>query len=1289
MGLRVALLGSLQVIDADGEPIDARLGRREREVVTLLALNAGRVVAVSRLIDELWPEEPPDSAANTVQVYVSRVRKALGPDIVKRDGAGYRLNVAPADVDVNEFERLAHAARGALHGGDFAAAARRTAEALSLWKGVALIDGRATPTVSTEAVRLDELRLGVAEDGFEADLALGDGVSRVADIQALLAEQPFRERLHAALMTALFQGGRHADALAHYSAYRALCVDELGIEPGQPLQDLQSAILGGGDGLVPASTPPPVAIAATPGPPFSALPTGTVTLVFTDVQGSTALLSRLGSGYADALEQMRTILRAAWSDHGGIELGTEGDSFYVVFSTAPAAVAAAVRAQRELTAAQWPADERVLVRMGLHSGAPERRNDAYVGMDVHRAARIASAAHGGQILASGSTAMLVSASLPDGVALQDLGQHHLRDIAAPERLFQVTGVALPAGFGPPKSLGAAVSLPSPPTPTIGRDAELSDLTEALTAPDARLLTLTGPGGAGKTRLAVEAARACAGHFPDGVYFVALAGADVEEAMWDRLAAVMGVPVDGRRPPELFAHIGHPTALVVLDNLEQLADAGRVVALLLDSAAPITVLATSRRALRVLGEREVEIEGLRLPDVVATSSLRAAGAVEMFVQQAKLASPAFELTDDNVDAVVEVCRRLDGLPLGIELAAARVKLLGPSQLLRRIDDVLGVRAAAGARELRHQSLSDTITWSYDLLGRVGQAVFRRLSILDNGDLDAAVALIADIVPDGNPLEAIADLADASLIKVTEGSVGARVTMLETIRAYGRGRLEAAGELEAALLVHARHHLAQSALPQRALLAGMDGEPRHGHDDADEDVRLAVYWILADDGQRIARLLPAPNTAIDRTGEILLDNVAKLLVRMGRWEQAVAVLRPYAGLGHVPVMRELGVALCQLHRSEPHGVEYREGQRLLEEAGTAANGDTDALASLAGTWKGIDDERAQGWYRRCLDVDPSNPYALGNVLEYEVAKSGDLSIMATMRAHAAAGARRCRIEGGAGINLPWAYYDAGKLALLLGRPYEAIASFAVAARLSTAEHMLSTSMSSLERLAPADAVLTGRRWAHRLLALVRAVRFATVTAADLGPVDRLVEAGPLVPVVILAGGTDGSAEDWLDRNRQALVDAFRDFDGVVVSGGTQNGTAGLAATLRDRYGPSITTVGYLPHELPADVEIDPVYDQLRRTDSHDFSIAESLQAWADLVASGVRPSDVRMLAINGGDIAAAEFRIAIALGCSVGVIVGSGREADRLLEDREWTAAPNVTPLEPDASAIRQFLAARST
>ena len=516
MGLHITLLGSLQLIGADGDLLSTNLGRREREVVTLLALNASRVVALSRLVDELWPGEPPDSAANAVQVYVSRIRKAIGPDIVVRSGSGYRLAVDPADVDVNEFERLARDARTALHRRDFALAVQRVEDALSLWSGEALIDGRGTPTVATEAVRLEELRLGLAEDGYEAVVAQGVGLTRVADIRAMLAEHPFRERLHLALMTALFQGGRQADALAHFADYRNLCVDELGIEPGHPLQDLQAAILAGGDGLVAAQSLPPAATVPPAGPAAAALPSGTVTLVFTDMQGSTSLLSRLGSRYADALAQMRTILRAAWAGHEGIELGTEGDSFFVVFPTAPAAVAAAVRAQREMITAQWPDDERVTVRMGVHSGAPERRHDGYVGMDVHRAARIASAAHGGQILTSASTAALAAAGLPEGVTLRDLGRHRLRDLAATERIFEVTGVGLPTGFGPPKTLGAAVDLPVTPTPTIGRDAELAEMTAALTSSDTRLVTLTGPGGVGKTRLAVDAARACAGDFPDGV-----------------------------------------------------------------------------------------------------------------------------------------------------------------------------------------------------------------------------------------------------------------------------------------------------------------------------------------------------------------------------------------------------------------------------------------------------------------------------------------------------------------------------------------------------------------------------------------------------------------------------------------------------------------------------------------------------------------------------------------------------------------------------------------------------
>jgi len=440
-------------------------------------------------------------------------------------------------------------------------------------------------------------------------------------------------------------------------------------------------------------------------------------------------------------------------------------------------------------------------------------------------------------------------------------------------------------------------------------------------------------------------------------------------------------------------------------------------------------------------------------------------------------------------------------------------------------------------------------------------------------------------------------------------------------------------------------------------------------------------------RIVKILSASPPIADAANLTLMEQTAKLLVTMGRWRDAVTLLSPYAEYGRGPLLRDLGVALCQLHRSDPQSLEYREGQRLLEVAGAPPNRDTDALASLAGTWKGIDDKRARAFYRQCLDLDPTDPYALGNVLEYEIAAVGNLSVVDDMRAQISDANRRCRDQADAGLNLPWAFFDAGKLALLLGRPYDAIASYCKAVQLTTAEHMLMTSMSSLQRLEASGGEIPGSRWVQTLFAVARSVQFPSAeSVAGLGAVEPLPDVGERTRVVMLAGGTNEAADGWLEQHGTVLTDGFSEFEGVVVSGGTDDGVAGLAGSLSEHFGERIAAYGYLPASIPDGATVDDRYDVLRRTAGTDFSIAEGLQAWAELTASGVRPASVKLLAVSGGTIAGAEYRVALALGCTVGAVSGSGRAADQLLEDPDWVAAPNLTRLDLDAEAVCRFLSA---
>jgi predicted ATPase/class 3 adenylate cyclase len=542
-------------------------------------------------------------------------------------------------------------------------------------------------------------------------------------------------------------------------------------------------------------------------------------MLFSDIEGSTALLSRLGDRYGQALSAHRALLRTEFAAWRGREMGTEGDSFFVVFRSAGDAVACALAAQRALAGYDWPGGDVVWVRMGLHSGEPTRHEGGYIGMDVHRAARIAATAHGGQVVLSEVTWRL-AAPLPAGVSVRDLGFHRLKDIGEPERIYQLAGPGLGADFPPLKSLGALTSLPVPATPLVGRDEDLAWLGGVIAGPGVRLVTLTGTGGVGKTRLVLAAAAALEGAFPGGVFFVALATVRDAEVMWKTLAGSLDLSVEGQASEAVTAFLAGRRVLLVLDNLEQLDGAGVVVAALLAAAPGLVVLATSRGPLHVQGEHEFPVPPLEVPGTVSVQEVAASAAARLFAQQAGMVRPGFAVTAENAADVAAICARLDGLPLAIELAASRIRLLAPKALLARLGHSLGLAASETGRPLRQQTLRNTVAWSYELLAPEVARVFRRMSVFAGGcDLDALAAVaMADggDLPGSDPLEPVSELADVSLIAVTESADGEpRVGMLETIREYALERLEADDDLDGARCRHAGYYAAVAERAARQL------------------------------------------------------------------------------------------------------------------------------------------------------------------------------------------------------------------------------------------------------------------------------------------------------------------------------------------------------------------------------------------------------------------------------------------------------------------------------------------
>jgi predicted ATPase/class 3 adenylate cyclase len=499
------------------------------------------------------------------------------------------------------------------------------------------------------------------------------------------------------------------------------------------------------------------------------LPSGTVTFLFTDIEGSTRLLHELGvDRYAEALAEHRRLLREAFGAHGGVEVDTQGDAFFYAFANAPAALAAASEGTRALE------EGPVHVRIGLHTGAPVVGEEGYVGHDVHKAARIAAAGHGGQILLSAQAASLVA-----GGGLRDLGQHRLKDLSAPERIYQ-------AGEGefPPLKTLYRTNLPIPATPFLGREQELAELQDLLGRDDVRLLTLLGPGGTGKTRLALQAVAEAAERYPDGVFWVPLATLRDPALVLDAASQALGA-TDG-----LAQHVADKRLLILLDNFEHLIAAAPQFAPLLQSCPNLRLVVTSRELLQLAAEQSYPVRPLEPED-----------GVQLFVARAQAVKPAFKPDE----AVRALCERLDNLPLALELAAARIRMLPPQQLLERLSKRLDLLKAGRDADPRQQTLRATIEWSYDLLGEDEQQLFARLAVFRGGcTLDAA-----EEVCDAD-LDVLQSLIDKSLVRVRDDE---RFWMLETIREYAAERFDACGDADEMRRHHAEYflELAEEAEP----------------------------------------------------------------------------------------------------------------------------------------------------------------------------------------------------------------------------------------------------------------------------------------------------------------------------------------------------------------------------------------------------------------------------------------------------------------------------------------------
>jgi predicted ATPase/class 3 adenylate cyclase/DNA-binding SARP family transcriptional activator len=851
----LCVLGPLEVVRG-GQPV--RLGsRRQRLALAVLAVHANKVVSTDRLTEALWGDTPPPSAVHTLHTLVARLRAVVGSDRIETRPPGYRLRIEPEEFDALRFDALVHVGLTSTHRPDAALGAFD--DALALWRGPAFAEFVDEEFAEAEAARLEELRIDAIEARAAALLEVDRAGEAVGELEAQITHHPLRERLRAVLMLALARAGRPVEALRAYEAFRRFLAEEIGVVPSPELQQLNDDI---------ARQHPDLGWERSPSSGVAAadLPSGTVTFLFTDLEDSTRLWEEHPETMKDALARHDAILRDAVEGHGGHVVKTTGDGIHAAFATAEDAIEAAVAGQAALVAEAWGVTGPLHVRMGLHTGSGQFRDGDYYGPAVNRAARLTDVAHGGQVVVSLATEQLVGDALPLGVGLVDLGEHRLRDLSRPERVFGLIAPGLSSEFPPLRSLDLFLgNLPLQLTSFVGRDHELAAIDKLLR--EERLVTLTGVGGVGKTRLALQAAAEVLPWFPDGAWLCELAAASDGDSMEQLVAATLAVqPREGLSiGGAVREFLRTKTLLVVLDNCEHLLEpAGRLAEDLLHACPHLRILATSRERLAVEGEHVRIIRSLELPDASADpSTVVPTEAVRLFVERARSVSADFVLETATIPVVGELCRRLDGVPLAIELAAARVAAMSPAEIAERLDERF--RLLTGGRRTaihRHQTIRATVDWSYSLLSPAEQLVFARLGTFP-GTFDTAAAQVvaaSDEVEGWGVVDALSSLVDKSMVVADPVAVGTtRYSMLETLRAYARERIDESGDPDLWRRRHAQHYaaFAEQAGPGLHSAEELTWRPRLRVEL--DNLRAAVTWALDSpqpgDGEIALRIIAA--------------------------------------------------------------------------------------------------------------------------------------------------------------------------------------------------------------------------------------------------------------------------------------------------------------------------------------------------------------------------------------------------------------------------------------------------
>ena len=844
MALQIAILGSVEP-RMNGDVVGVPAGK-QRALLTLLAVRAPHSMSAEPAAEALWPRAAPAEAMRSLQVTVSRLRRSLGAagSAVETVASGYRLAVELDAIDARRFETLIGQARAARVGGDAAAARRLLDDALGLWRGPALADVEFDSFAQTEIARLEELRVAALEDRIDARLAEGEHALVVAELEQLSAEHPSRERLVGLLMLALYRCGRQADALEVYTRGRRRLDEELGLEPSPELHRLQESILRHDPALAAHGSVDP-----------AQAPQGVVTMLFTDIEGSTRMARAAGSLWPQLLAEHHGLVRDAVERAGGHVDGSEGDALFAYFVDPNAALEAAIAAQQALRAHAWPEPVGELrVRMGIHAGVVRRAATGYSGLEVHLAARVMAAGHGGQIVVSAAARALIASQFE----LVDLGEHRLKDFPAPERLWLLLHDDRGPGDFPPLRTEPVrpTNLPADPAATrlIGRERERGEVVDLICADDVRLVTLVGPGGVGKTRLALELVNASLPRFKDGAAWVELAAVGRTEHVAGTVAKALAVtPLPGETPEQaLLRRLETKELLLVIDNFEHVLEAAPLVARLLAHCATLTVLATSREALDLAAEQVYPVAPLALPaggERLTAAGVQASPAGALFLAAARRHDPSLRVDDASARAIAEICTRLDGLPLAIELAAARTGLLSPESLAARLDRALAT-LAGGPRDApaRQRTLRATIDWSYRLLGSRERAAFARFAVFAGG----ATLDDAEAITDAD-LDTLEDLARKHLLlRLPVASGEARLVMLETVREYARELLDAADEETETRSRHCRRYLDLATRAERHLFTHTEPEWLSRLETEIDNIRAALDWSLDREPQLALRL-----------------------------------------------------------------------------------------------------------------------------------------------------------------------------------------------------------------------------------------------------------------------------------------------------------------------------------------------------------------------------------------------------------------------------------------------------